>query len=273
MNIRQGLYADPMVYDILYSPNTALEVATYEKLEALFAAAPLNPRRVWFEPACGTGRFLRVAARRGRQVVGFDLDDGQIEYAKKRGVITTGRQSRIHFFQADMRNFLAAAAAAGHPAGSADFALNPVNSIRHLASDREMLDHFDQMARILKPRGVYIVGLSLTDYDWLMPEEDLWESARGRCKVSQLINFLPPEPGTGRARIETAISHLTVTRPSGEEHYDDRYDLRTYDRRQWRNLVAKSGLRHAGSFDAWGKDLGDRTLPYQLEVLISRNRP
>ena len=34
---RQSLYADPMVYDILYTPGTAGEVTAFEKLERRFA--------------------------------------------------------------------------------------------------------------------------------------------------------------------------------------------------------------------------------------------
>ncbi len=268
MDGRQGLYADPMIYDILHSPRTAREVTAFEKVEKFFAKKPLISDRTWLEPACGTGRYLRVAARRGRRVAGFDLDPGQIEYARKRGVCLVGNKPPRPFFLADMRNFLAPAAAAGHRENSTDFAFNPVNSIRHLGSDRDLLDHLKQMAKILKPGAVYAVGISLTDYDWLFPEEDLWQGARGRCQVSQLVNFLPPEPGTKRARIETAISHLTVTRPRGEEHFDDTYDLRTYDQEQWREIIKKSSLKHAGSFDAWGKPLGGRVLPYQLEALI-----
>ncbi len=267
MDDRQGLYADPMIYDILYSPGTAAEVTAFERVEALFAPSPLQDNRIWFEPACGTGRYLRVAAGRGRRAVGFDLDGGQIEYAQKRSEFPPAGISSQRYFLADMQNFRESAALAGLPDGSVDFAFNPVNSIRHLESNKHMLAHLDQMATILKPGALYVVGISLTDYDWLLPEEDLWEGARGRCRVSQLINFLPPEPGTPRARIETAISHLTVTRPRGEEHFDDAYDLRTYDSVQWQKLMAKSKLKQIGSFDAAGQPLENRSLPYQLEVL------
>jgi len=259
MDERQGLYADPMVYDILHAPNTAQEVTALERIERRFSTVPPTADRLWFEPACGTGRYLRVAAGRGRRVAGFDLDPGQVGYARRRVP---------HTFVADMRNFAAAAAEAGLSAGCADFAFIPVNSIRHLASDRQMWDHLAQMARILKPGALYVVGISLTDYDWLLEDEDLWEGVRGRCRVSQLVNYLPPVPGTERARVETVISHLTVTRPRGEEHFDDRYDLRTYSRQEWDALLAASALRHAGSCDAFGYPLGERLLPYQLEVLV-----
>jgi SAM-dependent methyltransferase len=259
---RRGLYADPVAYDILYTPGTAGEVTALEKLEKRFAAGPLVPGRLWFEPACGTGRYLRVAAGRGRRVAGFDRDPGQLEYARKR--LKTDARA---LFLADMADFGGAARQVGLKTGSVDFAFNPVNTIRHLDSDGAVLDHFAQVADLLVPGALYVVGLSLTDYACLLPEEDLWRTARGRCRVSQLVNYLPPEPGTALARIEKVISHLTVERPSGTEHFDDVYDLRCYDRKQWRDLVARSRLEHAGSFDAFARPLAERTLAYQLEVL------
>ncbi len=269
MSTSQSLYADPMVYDILHTPGTAREVTAYEKIEALFASKPLSKNRLWFEPACGTGRYLRVASGRGRQIAGFDWDSGQIEYAKKRMKRFGETQLAQEFFQGDMKDFTDEALIAGYAANSADFSFNPVNSIRLLETDQDMLDHFNQMAEILKPGSIYVVGISLTDYSWLFPEEDLWEGTRGRCKVSQLINFIPPDPGTEMDRIEMAISHLTVTRPSREEHFDDRYGLRTYDKNQWLKLIGQSNLKHGGSYDAWAIPLGQRILPYQMEVLLA----
>jgi len=265
-NTKQGLYADPALYDILYSPGTASEVDALERIASKFNS-PLLEESLWLEAACGTGRYLAIAQRRGVQVAGFDLDAKQVVYCQNRLVRHAEPGQNPKIFLADMAGFAAEAEAQGLAAGTFNLAFNPVNSIRHLGSDKAMLSHFADVARFLRPGGIYIIGLSLTDYEWLMPEEDLWEGARGRCKVSQLVNYLPPEPGTPRARIESVISHLTVTRPRGSEHFDDTYDLRTFDLGQWQNLVKKSALIHAGSFDATGTDLGERILPYQLEVL------
>lgn len=259
---RQGLYADPMIYDILYTPGTAGEVTALEKIEKGFGGGKPRRSRLWFEPACGTGRYLRVAWGRGVRVAGFDRDPGQLEYARGRIKGPLGG-----LFVADMEDFANAAARTGLRKGSVDFAFNPVNTIRHLESDQAFLRHFDQMADLLKPGAVYVVGLSLTDYENLMPEEDLWIAARGKCQVSQLVNYLPPEPGTKTARVETVISHLTVTRPRGTEHFDDTYGLRTFDQKQWRNLVKRSRLELVGSFDAFAEPVECRALSYQLEVL------
>ena len=253
-----GLYGDAAIYDILHAPGTAAEVDALERIERDWARAGgrrLAGRRLWYEPACGTGRYLRVAHGRGRRVGGYDRDPGMVAYAQRR----LGSLVRV----AAMTD----RTVPGVRPGAVALAFNPVNTIRHLPDDAAVLAHLAQVAALLAPGGVYCVGISFVDYDRLEPEEDLWEGARGRCRVSQLVNYLPPEPGTPRSRLETVISHLTVSRPSGEEHRDDRYDLRCYDRRQWRRLVARSALRRVGSRDAAGRPLAGRELPYAWEVL------
>lgn len=257
-----SFYADPSVYDILHAPGTAAEIDALEKIERAFMPGRPEKSRLWFEPACGTGRYLKVAAGRGRRVAGFDLDPGMIAYAAGRAALV-----KATLFKADMTGFASEARRAGLAPASADFAFQPVNSIRHLSSDKAMLAHLTEMAAILKPGALYVVGISLTDYDWLEPEEDVWTGARGTCRVHQLVNYLPPEPGTKRARAETVLSHLTITRPRGTEHRDATYDLRTYDEKQWRALVKRSPLVRAGGFDAFGDPLDGRALNYQLEAL------
>jgi len=243
-----GLYADPTIYDILQTPGTAGEVDDFERV----AAAHGVRGSTWFEPACGTGRYLRVLAERGRRVLGYDADAGMVAYAARRLGSTVWKGSMTD------------AVVPGVRPSSVAVAINPVNTLRLLMSDREMTTHFAQVAGLLAATGIYIVGISLDDPD-ARPDEDLWEAARGRCRVSQLVNYLPPEPGTRR---ETVLSHLVVTRPRGVEHHDDRYELRSYSRRQWRRLVQGSALDWAGSYDGSGRPLGDRVVPYQLEGLV-----
>ncbi len=257
-----GLYAQPMLYDILHTPGTAVEVNALERIERRYTAHPLRSDRLWFEPACGTGRYLRVARGRGRRVAGFDSQESQLTYAAGR----LDCPSR-HLFVADMVDFSAAFARAGLPAGRTSFAFNPVNTLRHLPSDAALRRHFSEMAKVMAPGGLYVVGLSLLDYDSLYADEDTWVGVRGRCRVTQVVNYLPPEPGTARARLERVISHLTITRPGSEQHFDDAYDLHCCDRAQWRRVLQQSPVTRVDGCDARGRSLGDRMLPYQLEVL------
>ncbi|MCP4573776.1 MAG: class I SAM-dependent methyltransferase [bacterium] len=246
-----GLYANPSLYDILHTPGTAGEVDVLEGIEAKCG----HPGGRWYEPACGTGRYLRVALRRGRRVTGYDSDPGMVAYARQR----LGKR----VFSGSMTD----AEAPGGLSGSVGLAFNLVNTVRHLESDRDLLAHLDQVARLLGPGGLYVVGISLTDYATAEDDEDVWDAARGRCRVIQIVNYLPPAPGS---RVETVVSHLLVRRPGGTEHYDDSYGLRTYDTRQWRRVVGRSALRRAASLDSWGRPLPLGPANYQLEILTHK---
>jgi hypothetical protein len=166
------------------------------------------------------------------------------------------------------------------PEGGADLAFNLVNSVRHLRGDSQVTTHLEQMARILRPGGIYVVGISLASSsgetkgaaaDDARFEEDVWRGTRGGCRVTQIVNYLPPHFHSPRrercSRWETVVSHLVIERSGGVEHRDHRYELRTYTQEQWRRLVDRSSLRHVASVDAGGRPLEDRIPPYQLEIL------
>jgi SAM-dependent methyltransferase len=256
-----GLYDDAAIYDLLYTPGTATEVDGLERLARRFID---RAQPHWLEPACGTGRYLRVLAARGHHVTGFDHKPGMLEYAQGRLQHSSARR-RVHLFHADMERFSAAI-----EPGTIDIAFNLVNTIRHLESDAAVLRHLAEMARVLRPGGIYVIGISLSAYGSESPEEDVWEARRGRCRVRQVIQFLPPGTwiGSGRGeRIERAVSHLMVERPSGQEHRDTTYPLRCYDAAQWRWLLTHSPLRPIGAANAAGRMMPRRPMPYALDVL------
>ncbi len=263
---RDGFYGDPAIYDILYGPDTHRELDVLERIERKQSGEALRRDRLWLEPACGSGRYLRVAAGRGRLTAGFDLDPAMLAYAAARRL--RPGSTPTNYFVADMADFSAAALGAGLICGSVDLAFQPVNSIRHLRRDHDLVRHLDQVAELLRPGAPYIIGISLTDYSAALEEEDLWSSTRGSCRVSQLVNYLPPEAGTPFERFERVLSHLTIQRPTHTEHRDHAYELRTYDRDQWQSVIHRSQLQWAGTYDAYGNLAPERTLPYQHEVLI-----
>ncbi len=173
-----------------------------------------------------------------------------------------GLSRRARVFAADLTDFAGSLAAA-----SVDFAFLTDNTLRLLPDDDAVLAHFEQVARVLRPGAVYAVGVSLTCRDE-PPAEDVWRGARGRCRVTQVVNYLPPGPG--RPRCERVVSHLTITRPRGQEHRDEVFDLRCYTAGQWAALLRRSALAPLASLDGKGRLRGRRRLPYQLEILTVR---
>lgn len=248
------MYHHPNLYDILATPGTAAEIDVLDRLHRRFGTAR-SPATA-LEPACGTGRCLRVLAGRGWRVHGFDRDPAMIDYARRRlGHLGLGRRARLRV--ADM-----ACRRLDVPDGSVDLAFIPDNSLRHLMSDRAVRDHLAGVARALRPGGLYVVGLSLVPPGGDPPEEDVWSAARGRCRVTQIVNYLP-----AAGRREHVLSHLMVERPRGVEHLDEAYELRTYTDRQWTRLLAGGPLERATVLDRFGRPRDGRGLAYQLEVL------
>jgi SAM-dependent methyltransferase len=243
-------YRIPSLYDILHTPGTAREVDGLERIALTYCRTRTSPHRAptWLEPACGTGRYLRVAAGRGTNVVGLDTSEPMIDYARRR-FKALGLPARL--LVADMRSFTLRSR-------SVDFAFNLINTIRHLPSDAAMLDHLRLIARVLRPGGSYAVGLNTSAYGSEYPSEDIWEGRRGRCHVRQIVQFVPPVTDSDlRRRIERVHSHLIVTRPRSVEHIDSTYTLRCYSPRQWRRLIDRSPLRLAAIVNEDGDPIGD----------------
>jgi len=261
-HIEQSFYADASVYDILHAEGTAEEVDCLERLAHTFAAFAPN---VWLEPACGSGRIIRLAARRDatRKAIGFDLEPRMIDYAERRAK-KAGLAGRHHLFVGDMTSF-----AEEVKPGSVGLAVNVINTIRHLESDADLLAHFEQIAQSLHTEGVYVVGLSLSLYGSEMPSEDIWSGKRGTCSVQQVVNYEPADRSTGN-RNEMVYSTITVTRPNGEQIISSSYPLRTYSLAQWQKVVERSALKVIGFTDVFGDPDEPEEPGYGLWVLARR---
>jgi SAM-dependent methyltransferase len=262
-----GLYTDPEVYDILHAPGTAGEVRGLERIWKRWGTGSVQSRTrgTWFEPACGTARYLRHSAERGHRVLGVDSSAPMIEYARNRlrdagfersADLRVGNMARL---PRDWR-------------GRVDFAFCLINSIRHLTSDRAVAAHLRAVASALRPGGIYCIGITLTSYGMEFPSEDVWVGRRGPCRVRQIVQFVPPlTPADERARAERVYSHLMVTRARGRdastEHRDSRYLLRTYSRRQWESLIARSPLRTKAIVNEDGAPLNLSPSGYGIWVL------
>lgn len=270
---RADFYADPQVYDVLHAGGTAADLRVLLKLGRRYTPAVKNP--TWLEPACGTGRYLIAAARRGIRAMGFDISEPMVNYAREQAAASAVAR-RLTVFSAPMESFGDTGPVASH---SVHLAFNLINTIRHLTTDRAMLAHFNQMAAALAPRGIYIVGLSLSAYGLEHPTEDTWRGRRGPLSVSQVVQYVPPAAsghdarrGSG-SRVERVISHMTIRRGREESHIDSAYALRTYNLAQWLRLLDQSALRLVAVTDGDGKAATPVEPGYFLFVLAHAHEP
>ncbi|MEM7263592.1 MAG: hypothetical protein AAF488_16510, partial [Planctomycetota bacterium] len=148
-------------------------------------------------------------------------------------------------------------------------AFNLDNTFRHLEDDRAALAHLRELAQVLRPDGVAVLGLQLTDYGGDVPDEDVWTGERDGSRAVQVVQYLPPAHSADRR--EQVIAHVVVTSPgTPEQHLDTSYSLRTYDEAQWSRLVRSSpfDLRHWYDFE--GRPSDDAPYGYGFAVLRRR---
>ncbi len=242
-DIARGFYDEPVLYDVLHGAGTAAEVTG---LQRLCIRLGLGARGPWLEPACGSGRYLRVAAARGVRIAGFDQSEAMVEYARHGLERFDGGLWRVGV--ATMEAFDAAELARGW---RFELAFNLINTIRHLGTDAAMLGHLHRVYNVLKPGGVYAVGLSMSVYGVEQPSEDVWEGARGSLRVKQVVQYTPARGG--RDRMEHVHNVLEVTRPTETQIVPSSYVLRSYDRPQWNAIIERSGFELIGCADESGE--------------------
>ncbi len=272
-------YARPLIYDILHAHGSLAEARHIVRIaRTLVQTSRTRPLRV-LEPACGTGRFLLALASLGHTCVGVDLDTGMAEFARQRArSVGLARRVRVHV--GDMRTMDHAIGSAPPSSARFDLAFCPDNSIRHLASDRDCVNHIRSTLALLRPGGVYLVGIGLLDDLGEDPVEQVWHARRGTTTVRQVIEFIPPDASTvargGRvARRETALSVISVSTPRSEEDIATRYTLRSYTLDQWRAVVRRAGAREVAVATADGRRVtrhASTRRAYAFRALVAADR-
>ncbi|GEM_PF-285806 len=247
-------YHHPKWYDVLHWPGTMAECRGLERIARRFAGCTRGGPVFAFEPGCGTARHLRGLARRGHRGVGLDLAEPMLEYGRRR-LERNGAANAVRLVAGDMTDFAPADVLPEDAADSApgfDLAFCLANSVRHLPSDDAFVRHLRCVADVLRPSGVYALGLGLTVYGLEEESEDIWRGSRGSLSVTQMVQYLPAE---AESRTERVVSQLAVNRPQGEVFVEHGYDLRSYDGPQFAAALEAAGMQVVGAVDEEGWDL------------------
>lgn len=228
-------YHTPLYYDIVFDVETRAEADFLEAVRARYGRT--RGRRV-FEPACGSGRLVAELARRGWSVTGVDLEPDMLRFARRR-LRRRGLAARL--VEAPIESW-------NPPAARYDLAHCLVSSFRYLRREADARAHLRRVAAGLKPGGIAVLGLHLSEYDDRRVRRERWTARRGGVDVTCVIQSWPPDV---RARTERFRSRLTVTRRSGDvRRYETNWTFRTYDEHQIAaTLRAVPELEHVATFD------------------------
>src|SRR5690606_26436205 len=129
-----------------------------------------------------------------------------------------------------------------HYAQKFDMAHCLVSTFKYLLTEADARAHLQCVAAALKPGGIYVLGLHLSDYNDTRKTRERWTGKRGHIHVTCNIQGWPADP---RTRLERTRSRLIVEQPGRPIlRHETNWHFRTYDAGQARAL-----LRSAPEFE------------------------
>lgn len=254
-------YDYPAYFDLAFRDETLPEADFIEAACRKYCDFPV--RRL-LEPACGSGRLIVELAKRGYEMIGFDLSQPMLDYARRKLRRTKQCSVPPHLFTADMTDFRL-----DRPV---DAAYNTFNSFRHLLTEDAAISHLRSIASALKTGGIYILGLHLLPPDALEESTERWTAQSGQTRLHGTLKVIA---SSRQRRLETLRMSLLVRTPKREVRIRSEFTLRLYTARQLKKLLgAVPELELCDVFDFWY----EIDLPLKLNdeisdtVLILRKR-
>ena len=224
--VQTDWYETPQLYDIVFDADTRTEA---DFLEALHRRHSRTRGRRSLELACGSGRLVRELASRGWNAAGFDIQPAMLAYARRR-LRRAGTEAEL--WRDSMQSFRA-------PRARFDLVHCLVSSFKYLLTEEDALACLRRVAAALKPGGIFVLGLHLTDPANRRPLHERWVAERGGIRVVCNTRTWPPADGS---RLESMRTRLRVARRDGSLHEQEtRWQARSYTAAQLRQLLAKCG--------------------------------
>jgi SAM-dependent methyltransferase len=145
-----GIYDEPEFYEAACAyrdvPGDVDALLRWSEKHRIAAAGPL---RSALELAAGPAEHARELARRGLEATALDLSAAMCAWAKD---AAAAAGVSLAVVQADMRDFSLP--------GRFDLAISMLNSLCHLLTLDDLVEHLAAVARHLVPGGLYIVELA-----------------------------------------------------------------------------------------------------------------
>ncbi|MDR2117106.1 MAG: class I SAM-dependent methyltransferase [Planctomycetaceae bacterium] len=225
-----NIYDYPTLYDVLFSGSCKREVEFLKKTLRCYCNISGSGCGRIFEPACGTGRLLWRLAKLEHKVVGLDLNPNAIAFCNKRFKRHGLPESAI---LGDMTRFSLHDLRQKKPF---DLAFNFISSFLHLTSETLAMSHLHAVAEVLKPNGIYLLGLHLLPKNNAACSSERGVARHGSLALQSQLRTLS---FNRRKRLEIVEFRIKATSP--KQHYEivDTFPLRTYSLQQFRDLLKK----------------------------------
>jgi cyclopropane fatty-acyl-phospholipid synthase-like methyltransferase len=203
--------------------------------EADWLVQRLGPScRSVLEPGCGSGRMLEALAARGLEVVGLDLSEPMVAYARARLRQAGVKADVVH---ADMTSF--------DLGRRFDGAVSPVSTVGLLGREG-FAAHLEAMARHLEPASRYLVQQGVS-----APEAELWrsewEAERDGVKLHVVWEAFERDPAVFSERSRSRVEILAGSRAG--EVVEDVHTNTFWTVDAWREAVAASPFAEVACYD------------------------
>lgn len=225
--ILESVYDHPTLYDVLFSESCRKETAFLCQVLDQYVGRTTGSV---FEPACGTGRLLWRLGKLGNDIVGLDLNTKAVDYCNRRL----------------RRHGLSEAAVLGDMVDVSlrslkrkkpfDLAYNLVSSFLHLTTEEDALRHLEAISGLLKPNGLYVLGLHLHPLGEAFCSQESWVVRHGALTVHSKLHRKDLDR---RRRLETVEFRIRGTTPRRSYEVIDTFPLRTYTAAQFLSLLKK----------------------------------
>ena len=212
-------YNLPQYYDFIFDTETQRDADFLEGVIEKYLDGKVE--RI-FEPACGSGRLIRELAKRGHMLKGFDSNRSMLNFA----VNSTRRYSdKVSLTLANMDTF--------RFERTYDLAYCLINTFRYLSTEDAARGHLRCVGNSLKPGGIYVLGLHLTDYSITRCERERTVRENKHLTVVCNIQSWPPDR---KKRLQRFRARMRVETPRRMREYETAWMFRTYGPRQIRSL-------------------------------------
>jgi len=226
LNSSTAWYDSPLYYDMVYADYTKKETRFIEGIMKKHGPKLDGPMRV-FEPACGSGRLLESLGSRGHVVHGFDLNRHQVAFAKHR-LAAKGLKGRV--WRDRLQDFKV-------PRGARyDVAHCFVSTFKYIDTEAGAVRSLRRMAAALRPGGLLLLGLHLTDYKNTPADHERWI---GRKPGIRVVSDTWSAPADRKSRTEAMRTRMRITEKGKTRVEETLWDFRTYSPAELKALLAK----------------------------------
>jgi len=223
--ITGSIYDYPNLYDVLFSDMSQSEMRFLISISERFGK---KESISFFEPACGSGRLLYHLSKLGFEVAGLDLNP--------HSVVFCNRRLRRHGFKesAVIGNMASFSLADLGRRKKFDVAFNFVSSFLHLTTESEARNHLHAVADVLKPKGVYLLGIHLKPRGQQHCSQEQWSLRRGSLAVTSQLRSLSQDL---KKRIEIIEFRIEAETPKKRYNVVNRFPFRIYSAEQFSKLL------------------------------------